>query len=275
VSLNFGSSETYRKPGWGALRESLDFMTKHEIEKLVSTFSNWYHQIELYPGVITPGVNDTRGCLSLLDLPEDLSGQRVLDIGARDGFYSFECERRGAEVVAIDYIPAEQTGFLIAKQILGSRVEMQQENLYQLRPETFGRFDLVLCLGVFYHLRDPLLALDILRSLTAGRLILETHIIDDGLLMSDGTTRSLKSIARELTDLAIVQFYPGAALNRDYTNYWGVTMRAMELMLSEANFRVIRSTPNGQRGVFDCTIESDPRIEYFARIARATVDRAG
>jgi tRNA (mo5U34)-methyltransferase len=246
-------------------------MNKDEIQRQVSAFPHWYHQMELHPGIVTPGVNDSQACLAMLDLPQDLRGQRVLDIGARDGFYSFECERRGAEVVAIDYMPVDQTGFPIAKRILGSRLEMTQENLYQLSPERFGTFDLVLCLGIFYHLRDPLLALDILRRLTAKRLILETHVIDNALLMPDGTKRPLNAVAPELAELGIVQFYPRDALNRDYTNYWGVTMRGMEMMLAEANFRVARSVLKGERGVFDCQTESDPLMDYFVRIARTAV----
>src|SRR5262245_34297053 len=130
-----------------------------EARKRIAAHEHWYHQIEVAPGVVTPGINDSQQILAALRLPERLDGQRVLDIGARDGFFSFECERRGAEVVAIDSMPPEQTGFPIAKELVGSGVEMLQRNVYDLSPEEFGSFDLILFLGVLYHLRDPMLAL--------------------------------------------------------------------------------------------------------------------
>src|SRR6201996_4023048 len=143
-----------------------------EALRLIAAHPHWYHQIEVAPGVVTPGVNDSQMILDTLRLPDDLSGLRVLDIGARDGFFSFECERRGAaEVVAIDYLPPEETGFPIAKKLVGSDVELRQANVYDLTPEEFGTFDLVLFLGVLYHLRDPMLALDRIADVSTGRVI--------------------------------------------------------------------------------------------------------
>ena len=78
------------------------------VRELIDSVPNWYHRFEFAPGLVTPGLNDSQTALALLQLPNDLSGLRVLDIGARDGFFSFECERRGAaDVVSIDYVPAE------------------------------------------------------------------------------------------------------------------------------------------------------------------------
>jgi hypothetical protein len=65
------------------------------------------------PGITTPGINNTAQVLALLDLPDDARGLRVLDLGTR-GFFAFEMERRGAEVIAVDYIPKDQTGFAVA-----------------------------------------------------------------------------------------------------------------------------------------------------------------
>lgn len=246
-------------------------MDKREVQALVDSIAHWYHRISLTHGIVTPGVNDTQGCLALLDLPTNLSGMRVLDIGARDGFYSFECERRGADVVAIDYMSPEQTGFPVARKILNARVDLTQENLYRLRPETWGTFDLVLCLGVLYHLRDPLWALDILRSLTRRRLILETHVIDEAVLLPDGTKRALEEVAPQLSHVPLLQFYPRNSLNNDYTNYWGANMCGVAAILAEANFRVTRQVINGERGIFDCTVADDTEMSYFCNIARLPV----
>src|SRR5512145_1989374 len=95
------------------------------VRALVAGHRAWYHQIELAPGLVTPGTHASAAALAVLDrlgLPADASGRRVLDLGCRDGFFTFEMERRGAEVVAVDYADPDVTGFSIAARILGSRV---------------------------------------------------------------------------------------------------------------------------------------------------------
>src|SRR5262245_59952576 len=113
------------------------------LQEKISSVPFWYHRIELKPGLITPGINDSQAVLELLELPKDCSRLRALDIGARDGFFSFEMERRGAEVLAIDYMPPNQTGFMVAKEILGSNVTYKVANVYGLDPKEYGTFDIV------------------------------------------------------------------------------------------------------------------------------------
>lgn len=119
--------------------------------------------------------------LRLLRIPEDLTGWTVLDVGAWHGYFSFECERRGADrVLAIDRYAWNRFGmdeFLAARTRLGSRVEHRALDAHDLDPASIGRFDLVLMLGVFYHLRNPLAALERIRSVTRRLLICETHVL--------------------------------------------------------------------------------------------------
>lgn len=129
------------------------------IRQLVASHSRWWHEIELAPGIVTPGDDSNRMKLPILDsigLRTDLSGLRVLDIGCSDGFFAFEAEKRGASVVAIDFVPETYTGFAVARQILGSSAEYRMDNVYNLLPETYGLFDIVFFMGVLYHLRKPL-----------------------------------------------------------------------------------------------------------------------
>ena len=123
----------------------------------------WYHCIELRPGIVTPGLAGGAHSLPYYGIPEDLSGKSVLDIGCWDGFFSFECEKRGAErVVAADnWENAGRDAFDFARTELGSKVEPLECDIYDL-PDKLGgeRFDVVLFLGVLYHLRHPLLALE-------------------------------------------------------------------------------------------------------------------
>ena len=145
----------------------------------------WYHSLELAPGHVTSGMFDLRPFVGEYGIPERLDGKRVLEIGTWDGFWAFELERRGAEVVALDLDdqseldwpprrrpqefnePPRGTGFRLAKEILGSNVERVVCNVYDAKPEDLGTFDLVFCGSVLIHLRDQLLALERIANLTA------------------------------------------------------------------------------------------------------------
>jgi tRNA (mo5U34)-methyltransferase len=211
----------------------------------------WYHKIEVAPGVWTPGVHDSTEGLELIQMPEDLTGMRVLDIGARDGFYTFEAERRGArEVVALDYEPPDTTGFSIAAELRGSKAEFINENVYSLDPEKYGSFDLVLFLGVIYHLRHPLLALDRIHDICApdALLLLETHMIDEGLVDEDGEWRSLADYHPDLAALPIVQYYPADMLAGDITSQWAPNRTALEGWLRGSGFEPLRTWQHAFRG---------------------------
>src|SRR6187401_1004793 len=141
----------------------------------------WYQTIDLGEELVTKGVDDTPRRLATLGLPDSLAGLSVLDIGAWDGFFSFECERRGAaRVVAADFYSWHGTGwgtkagFTLAREALGSRVEDIDIDVMDLSPERIGTFDVVLFLGVLYHLRHPFLALERVASVTRDYLIVET-----------------------------------------------------------------------------------------------------
>jgi tRNA (mo5U34)-methyltransferase len=190
----------------------------------------WFHSIELAPGLVTPGLADTREQLARLHLP-DLSGKTVLDVGAWDGFFSFEAERRGAaRVVAVDTFSWQargdhtgKAGFELARRALGSSVEDVEVEVLDISPETVGgTFDVVLFLGVLYHMRHPLLAIEKLRSVTRELLILETHVD----LM--GTRRPAMA------------FYPGFELDGDWTNWWGPNPAAVRGMLEQSGFEAVR-----------------------------------
>jgi tRNA (mo5U34)-methyltransferase len=241
-----------------------------EAQRLIAAHPHWYHRIEVAPGIVTPGVNESQMILDALQLPERLDGLRVLDIGARDGFFSFECERRGAaEVVAIDYLTPEETGFPIARQLVGSEVEMRQANVYDLTREEFGSFDLVLFLGVLYHLRDPMLALDRIADVSTDRLILETQAIDDALLVGPGEFKRLADISPELESIPLMQFYPGGALNEDPSNVWAPNQACLRGMLEEAGFAVDHEQRIGQRAIAFAHRTEDAVRDFWRQRDRA------
>lgn len=249
-------------------------MSDADIRAKVDAVRVWYHRIPLRPGVVTPGINDPAQTLRHLDIPEDCRGLRVLDLGARDGYFSFELERRGADVLAVDYVPADQTGFAVVAEVLGSGVRYLQANVYSLDPAAIGTFDVVLFLGLLYHLPDPVRALEIVRSLCDGILCLETHSIDNGVLLPDGTTKPLADLSAALVDVPLMQFYPGRTLSGDPTNYWGPNLSCLVGMLEECRFRVKSHTLTADRAVVNAEAVEDREREYLLNLARGLRDRA-
>ena len=246
----------------------LDHLDDDAVRRKLATVQHWYHQIELRPGLVTPGTNPAREVLALLDLPQDCSGLRVLDLGARDGFFTFELERRGAEVVSVDYVPDTATGFRVCADLLGSRAQFVHANIYDLSAETLGRFDIVLFLGLIYHLPDPIEALHRVRSVAKGRLCLESHVIDNAFLLSDGRSVPLSSISQELGNVPLMQFYAGRSLNNDPTNYWGPNLACLRAMLSEALFEVRSASLLGTRGIVNAVAVEDPDVAIHNEMAR-------
>jgi tRNA (mo5U34)-methyltransferase len=151
----------------------------------------WYHTLDLPDGVVTPGWMDLRPVVERLPWP-DVRGKRCLDVGTYDGFFAFELERRGAaSVVATDisdhsqwdwpramrergasYLAAvageKGRGFEVARAALGSSVEKREISVYELSPEAVGSFDVVVCGSLMLHLKDPVRALEAIRSVCGG-----------------------------------------------------------------------------------------------------------
>ena len=155
----------------------------------------WYHTIELPGGIVTPGEYDHRPIVGKVPLPERLDGLRCLDVGTHDGFWAFEMERRGAaEVVAIDvedpaeldwpeprpvlgeearaFIAERHRAFEVARDALGSKVQRRYVSVYELDPADIGEFDVAFLGTLLHHLRDPIGALQAVRRVVTGRLVL-------------------------------------------------------------------------------------------------------
>jgi len=228
----------------------------------VAAHGRWWHEIELAPGIVTPGDDSNRGKLPVLDelgLAPDLSGVRALDVGCSDGYFAFELERRGADVLAIDFVAEDATGFAVAKEILGSSVAYRRDSVYNLHPDRHGRFDLVLLLGVLYHLRRPMAGLDAVRSVLrpGGELFVATFLIDEAVLLPDGSMTTLEALNPRLRDIPLWQAYPGGALNGDHTNCFAPNLRALEVALAEAELRIEASRALPGAGFVRATAEED------------------
>ena len=214
------------------------------IERRVRELGPWFHNIDLggvrtapdhflgdYPAVKWRGFADA--------IPQDLTGRTVLDIGCNGGFYALEMKRRGAErVVAVDADPDYLAQARFAAEVTGLEIEFRELSVYDVA-KLGERFDLVLFLGVLYHLRHPLLALDLIHE----------HAVDD-LLVFQSMQRGSPEVApvaedypfwdRELFDepgypkLHFVEHrYAG-----DCTNWWIPNRACVEAMLRSAGFEI-------------------------------------
>lgn len=151
---------------------------------------DWWHVIEVAPGVVTPGWWDLRPMAERMPWPASLDGMRCLDIGTMDGFWAFELERRGAgEVVAIDLVdprrgdapvarrrdgpapPLRGENFRVAADLLKSRAEYRDLSVYDLDQRQIGEFDLIVMGYVLQMLRDPLRGLEAVRAVSRGHVI--------------------------------------------------------------------------------------------------------
>ncbi len=192
----------------------------------------WYHSMDL-GGVRTKGSDNTPSQLRRIAMPESLAGMTVLDVGAWDGFYSFEAERRGAKrVLATDHQAwrsgeafgwgTGKAGFELARRALGSRVEDREMDVFDISPQAVGMFDVVLFLGVLYHLKDPLGALERVAGVTNKLLIVETAV-------------DLMGLQRPA-----MAFYRSRELNGDPTNWFGPNVACVKEMLGACGFPRVR-----------------------------------
>lgn len=149
-----------------------------DLPQRIAALAPWFHNLELAPGLRTapdhflgdyPAVKYQRFADAL---PADLSGLSVLDIGCNAGFYSIEMKRRGAaRVLGIDNDARYLAQARLVADTLGVDIALKQCSVYDVA--SLGeRFDLVLCMGLLYHLRHPLLALDLIREYVAGEFLL-------------------------------------------------------------------------------------------------------
>lgn len=204
----------------------------------------WYHTIDLPGRGPTPGYFDTRALPNRLPWPGQVAGGRCLDVGTFDGFWAFELERRGAaEVVAcdlddpdlLDWSFDDRTrgplairdwgsgrgpGFAEAATALGSRAKWVARSVYDLDPERDGTFDVVLCGSLLLHLRDPVRALEAMRSVCGGAL-----------LLVEALDHRLEVVARRI---------PAAALRPERDEWWRVNSAGLCQLVDTAGFRITR-----------------------------------
>jgi tRNA (mo5U34)-methyltransferase len=228
----------------------------------------FYMKVPLGDGTFTNGTIDYTRHPTMLGIDDiDLTGMRVLDIAANDGYWSFWAEQHGADVLAIDVDSFDRydwghggapdhvlertarnpyaqwseagAGFRALSQHFGSAVERRELSVYELRPDLHGEFDLVFNYGLLYHLRHPLLSLDTTRAVCRGAMVLESHVVNS------------------LSTTPIAAFYHDDVF-RAWTNWTGPTEAVVATWLRSAGFPVLKTRrpdqtrPNGRQVFVAC-----------------------
>lgn len=233
-------------------------LTREQIQQRVEELGQWFHNLDL--GGVRTAPDHFLGDYPQIKwqhfsaaLPEDLSGKSVLDVGCNGGFYSIQMKRRGAyRVVAIDTDEQYLAQARFAAKVSNAEIEFRNLSVYQVA-ELREQFDLVLFMGVLYHLRYPLLALDLLHE----------HVARD-LLVAQSLLRGSKKSMNSPPDLPFWEeevfeheeyprlYFVEHRFANDPTNWWIPNRACFEAMLRSAGFKVLA---HPEEEVFICRRE--------------------
>ena len=220
-------------------------LTRDQIERRVRELGEWFHNLDL--GGVKTAPNHFLGDYPAIKwrqfahaIPEDLRGKAVLDIGCNAGFYSIEMKRRGADrVVGIDFDEDYLAQARFAAEISGVDIELRKLSVYDVA-ELGESFDVVLFMGVFYHLRHPLLALDLIHEHVARDLFIfqsmlrgsnEVEPVDDNYQFWERGIFDRPCFPR--------MYFIEKRYSGDPTNWWIPNRACVEAMLRNAGFEII------------------------------------
>jgi tRNA (mo5U34)-methyltransferase len=217
----------------------------------INALAPWFHNLHLPDGTQTAPDHplgdfprfkwDTLGAL----LPDDLTGWQALDIGCNAGFYSLELARRGASVLAVDHDEHYLRQLLWARDRFGygGRVRCRRLDVYGIK--ALPRFDLVLFLGVFYHLRYPLLGLDRAASRASRLFVFQSLSLPGDTAVEDTRGRTYE----EINALGAPGWPRMAFIEHDFagdpTNWWIPNPAASQALLRSAGLRILSCTADG------------------------------
>jgi len=218
-------------------------MNPELLKDKIDALPYWYHRIELPGGIETPGWAPLKS--EAYRIPDSLSGKRVLDVGAWDGYWTFEAIKRGArEVVAIDDFsdflgclePGQRSAwdtFDLSREALGlspERCDRKELSVYDICEENVGRFDTVFFFGTLYHLRYPLLALDKISAICDGDIFIESAICDDYSPYNGVFGQGYQG------NQMVMEFYPNKEYGDNDSNWWAPTVHCMMHLVHAAGF---------------------------------------
>jgi len=227
------------------MSDTIDPTSPEEIRRQAEALGPWFHNLDLHGVKTAP--DHFLGDYPAFKwrnfahaVPADLSGRTVLDIGCNGGFYSMEMKRRGADrVVGIDWDDHYLRQARFAADVMGLDIEFRKMSVYDVG-RLGQRFDLVLFMGVLYHLRHPLLALDLIHEHVVGDML-----IFQSMQRGSAEVEPLEADYRfSVTDIFDGPGYPKLhfiehAYAGDWTNWWVPNRACAEAMLRSAGFKII------------------------------------
>jgi tRNA (mo5U34)-methyltransferase len=262
-------------------------MTREEIISELERLQPWFHRIALGGGLYTKTesvmgepVDHPAGPWETIGkcLPEDLSGKSVLDVGCNAGFYAIEAKRRGAaRVLGVDGQRQHVRQAVFVRKVLGLDIEYRRMNVYELNRRTVGEFDITLALGLLYHLKHLVLALENLYEVTRETLIVETAIMPPE-RTPESFTHPLGASEMRLHALACVENPPEA--KEQVFNWFLPGVESLRALLRNTGFdetEVIEV--KNERAVIVCRktkerARADVRHHYVASLALEAGPRA-
>lgn len=232
-----------------------------DIRNQIQRLAPWFHNIHL-PGGQQTAPDHFLGDFPAFkweqikdNIPEDLSGKTVLDIGCNAGFYSVKLAQRGAQVTAIDldtnYL--EQAKWVVDQYRLWDNITLKQKQVYDLA-QVDQNYDIIWFMGVFYHLRYPLLALDIISRKTREMLVFQTLTIPGGEEDQPEDDYTLQDREEMMKSGWPKMAFIEKQFNNDPTNWWFANRSCVEAMLRTCGFQ-IQSRPGNE--IFICKPDSD------------------
>jgi tRNA (mo5U34)-methyltransferase len=239
-------------------------LTTGEIEKRVNELGPWFHNLTLSgvqtaPNHFLGDYPSSKWRHFQHAVPQDLSGMTVLDVGCNAGFYSIAMKQRGAKrVLGIDHDEQYLEQARFAAEVLNLEISFRQLSVYEVA-QLGERFDLVLFMGVLYHLRYPLLALDLLR-----RYVTKNWFIFQSMLRGSRTAPEIADdypfSERNVFDLPGFpkMHFVERSYSQDPTNWWIPNLSCAQAMLRSAGFR-IQSRPEPE--VFICRCDPDVELQ--------------
>jgi tRNA (mo5U34)-methyltransferase len=235
-------------------------LTREEILSELERLQPWFHRIDLGGGLFTKTesvmgepVDHPAGPWQTIGrcLPADLKGKTVLDVGCNAGFYAIEAKRRGAaRVLGVDGQRQHVRQAVFVRKALGLDIEYRRMNVYELNRRTAGQFDITLALGLVYHLKHLVLALENLYEVTRELLIVETAIMPPE-RTPESFTHPLGANEMRLHPLAFVENPPEA--KEQVFNWFLPGTEALGALLRNVGFDEVETVEvKNERAVLVC-----------------------
>ncbi len=252
-------------------------MTSELVER-ISSLGKWYHRIDMGGGVFTPGDRNQTLTFNLFapHLPHDMTGMRVLDLGANACGLSVEFAKRGATVVAVEHSVTycRQAQFVIDHFGLSDKISIEKTDLFNVL--SLGTFDIVAYVGLSYHIRYPQLALDMLTHSCSGTLLVSTQTIPGDSLTTVNRARHTPGRARG----ELYGWEPTETLFLDMIEHAGFVNATLlstaphpgedaENKLGNRSYFIAKAGRKTELPFISAKINSKPQIQYHAASAVA------